>query len=84
MYCLLQMYMPIAERLKPQRPLLKLIAVKSVGTCMPLLQPDVDLTHLICPLVFLTFWQATFLGWLADFGVVKDVRTSLEKICVLL
>ncbi|KAL0576386.1 hypothetical protein V5O48_005607 [Marasmius crinis-equi] len=52
MYCLFQLYMVSKEYLAPQRPLLKLFAIKAV--------------------VFLTFWQATFLGVLAMFGVVKD------------
>lgn len=31
MYCLLQLYFPISQLLKPQKPLLKLFAVKAVG-----------------------------------------------------
>ena len=31
MYCLLQLYMPISGYLQPQKPLLKLFAVKAVG-----------------------------------------------------
>ncbi|KAL0956001.1 hypothetical protein HGRIS_002177 [Hohenbuehelia grisea] len=30
MYCLIQLYVPVADRLKPQKPLLKLFAVKAV------------------------------------------------------
>ncbi|KAJ7502904.1 organic solute transporter Ostalpha-domain-containing protein [Mycena galericulata] len=52
MYCLIQVYIPIAVYLAPQKPLLKLFSVKAV--------------------VFLTFWQATFLSCLSMFGVVKD------------
>ncbi|KAL4266333.1 DUF300-domain-containing protein [Pleurotus pulmonarius] len=52
MYCLIQLYVPVAEQLAPHKPLLKLFAVKAV--------------------VFLTFWQATFLSVLAMFGVVTD------------
>ncbi|KAJ7125042.1 organic solute transporter Ostalpha-domain-containing protein, partial [Mycena epipterygia] len=52
MYCLIQLYMPISVYLAPQKPLLKLFAIKAV--------------------VFLTFWQATLLGGLSMFGVVKD------------
>ncbi|KAF8526020.1 organic solute transporter Ostalpha-domain-containing protein [Hysterangium stoloniferum] len=52
MYCLIQLYIPIAGQLKEHKPLLKLFAVKAV--------------------VFLTFWQATFLSILSMFGVVKD------------
>ncbi|KAJ7209681.1 organic solute transporter Ostalpha-domain-containing protein, partial [Mycena pura] len=52
MYCLIQLYMPIAVYLAPHKPLLKLFSVKAV--------------------VFLTFWQATFLSALSLFGVVKD------------
>ncbi|KAG8905975.1 hypothetical protein FRC00_012927 [Tulasnella sp. 408] len=52
MYCLLQLYMPISDLLKPYSPILKFLSVKAV--------------------VFLTFWQGTFLAVLASFGVVKD------------
>ncbi|KAH9060546.1 DUF300-domain-containing protein [Lactarius vividus] len=52
MYCLLQLYICVAEELAPHRPVLKLFAVKAV--------------------VFLTFWQATFLSLLSMIGVVKD------------
>ncbi|RDB24739.1 hypothetical protein Hypma_007940 [Hypsizygus marmoreus] len=54
MYCLIQLYVPVAKNLAPHRPLLKLFAVKAV--------------------VFLTFWQATFLSVLSMFGVVKDTK----------
>jgi len=54
MYCLIQLYVTIAEPLKPYSPLLKLFAIKAV--------------------VFLTFWQATFLAVLSMFGVVKDTE----------
>jgi len=54
MYCLLQLYLPVAIYLAPQKPLLKLFAVKAV--------------------VFLTFWQATFLSVLSMLGVVKDTK----------
>ncbi|KAI0782995.1 organic solute transporter Ostalpha-domain-containing protein [Abortiporus biennis] len=52
MYCLLQLYVCVSHHLKPQKPLLKLFAIKAV--------------------VFLTFWQATFVGLLVTFGVIKD------------
>ncbi|KAL1944940.1 hypothetical protein VTO73DRAFT_2560 [Trametes versicolor] len=52
MYCLIQLYMAVKVELAPQKPLLKLVAIKAV--------------------VFLTFWQATFLSVLTLFGVVKD------------
>ncbi|KAF9501795.1 DUF300-domain-containing protein [Pleurotus eryngii] len=52
MYCLIQLYVPVAQELAPHKPLLKLFAVKAV--------------------VFLTFWQSTFLSVLAMFGVVTD------------
>ncbi|KAJ7039115.1 organic solute transporter Ostalpha-domain-containing protein [Mycena alexandri] len=52
MYCLIQVYIPISTFLAPQKPLLKLFAIKAV--------------------VFLTFWQSTFLAVLSMFGVVKD------------
>ncbi|KAJ7074400.1 organic solute transporter Ostalpha-domain-containing protein [Mycena amicta] len=52
MYCLIQLYMPVSQYLAPQKPLLKLFAIKAV--------------------VFLTFWQSTFLAALSMFGVVKD------------
>ncbi|KAL1745619.1 organic solute transporter Ostalpha-domain-containing protein [Schizophyllum fasciatum] len=54
MYCLIQLYVVVAEYLAPQKPLLKLFAIKAV--------------------VFLTFWQATFLSVLTMFGVVKDTK----------
>ncbi|KAJ7782783.1 organic solute transporter Ostalpha-domain-containing protein [Mycena metata] len=52
MYCLIQVYLPIAPYLAPQKPILKLFAIKAV--------------------VFLTFWQSTFLAVLSMFGVIKD------------
>ncbi|KAL1707785.1 organic solute transporter Ostalpha-domain-containing protein [Schizophyllum commune] len=54
MYCLIQLYVSVSEYLAPQKPLLKLFAIKAV--------------------VFLTFWQATFLSVLTMFGVVKDTE----------
>ncbi|OSD05500.1 DUF300-domain-containing protein [Trametes coccinea BRFM310] len=54
MYCLIQLYMTVKVELAPQKPLLKLFAIKAV--------------------VFLTFWQATFLSVLTLFGVVKDTQ----------
>ncbi|KAI5834123.1 DUF300-domain-containing protein [Schizophyllum commune Tattone D] len=54
MYCLIQLYVSVSEYLAPQKPLLKLFAIKAV--------------------VFLTFWQATFLSVLTMFGVVKDTK----------
>ncbi|KAH9927392.1 organic solute transporter Ostalpha-domain-containing protein [Amylocystis lapponica] len=54
MYCLLQLYMPISHILAPQKPLLKLFAVKAV--------------------VFLTFWQSTFISLLETFNVIKDTQ----------
>ncbi|KAI0358078.1 DUF300-domain-containing protein [Trametes cingulata] len=54
MYCLIQLYMAVKVELAPQKPLLKLFAIKAV--------------------VFLTFWQATFLSVLTLFGVVKDTQ----------
>ncbi|KAI5899741.1 DUF300-domain-containing protein [Schizophyllum commune H4-8] len=54
MYCLIQLYVAVSEYLAPQKPLLKLFAIKAV--------------------VFLTFWQATFLSVLTMFGVVKDTE----------
>ncbi|KAH9940896.1 DUF300-domain-containing protein [Epithele typhae] len=55
MYCLIQLYMVVKVELAPQKPLLKLFAIKAV--------------------VFLTFWQATFLSLLTMFGIVKDTPT---------
>ncbi|RPD64153.1 DUF300-domain-containing protein [Lentinus tigrinus ALCF2SS1-6] len=52
MYCLIQLYFAVKVELAPQKPLLKLFAIKAV--------------------VFLTFWQATFLSVLTLFGIVKD------------
>lgn len=73
MYCLIQLYMPVAEILKPQKPLLKLFAIKAVGKCSQGSSMQFDAYHFV---VFLTFWQATFLAVLSMFGVVKDVSVS--------
>ncbi|KAF8973164.1 organic solute transporter Ostalpha-domain-containing protein [Flammula alnicola] len=54
MYCLIQLYVPVAKELAVHKPLLKLFSVKAV--------------------VFLTFWQATFLSLLSMFGIVKDTK----------
>ncbi|KAK7029693.1 hypothetical protein VNI00_014391 [Paramarasmius palmivorus] len=54
MYCLIQLYVSASTYLAPQKPLLKLFAIKAV--------------------VFLTFWQATFLSVLSMFGIVKDTK----------
>ncbi|KDR75253.1 hypothetical protein GALMADRAFT_542138 [Galerina marginata CBS 339.88] len=54
MYCLIQLYVPVAKELSMHKPLLKLFSVKAV--------------------VFLTFWQATFLSVLSMFGIVKDTK----------
>ena len=76
MYCLLQLYMSVKVQLAPQRPLLKLFAIKAVGECISL---PVFLEILILGIVFLTFWQATLISLLATFGLVKDVRIPLER-----
>ena len=36
MYCLLQLYLCVAEELAPYRPVLKLFAVKAVGEFLPI------------------------------------------------
>ncbi|KAI0090503.1 organic solute transporter Ostalpha-domain-containing protein [Irpex rosettiformis] len=54
MYCLIQLYVCVSSFLAPQKPLLKMFAIKAV--------------------VFLTFWQATFLSLLATFGFIKDTQ----------
>lgn len=33
MYCLIQLYIPVSLYLKPHKPLLKLFAIKAVGSC---------------------------------------------------
>jgi hypothetical protein len=71
MYCLLQLYSSVSEQLKPQKPLLKLFAVKAVGTTVSLLPFTTYWTD--GDTVFLTFWQASLLSVLAMFGWVKDV-----------
>lgn len=70
MYCLIQLYLVVSEDLKPYRPLLKLFAIKAVGAS-PNLWISTTVTDI--RVVFLTFWQATFLSVLAMAGVVKDV-----------
>ncbi|KAF8895696.1 organic solute transporter Ostalpha-domain-containing protein [Gymnopilus junonius] len=54
MFCLIQLYVPVAGELSERKPLLKLFSVKAV--------------------VFLTFWQATFLSLLSMFGIVKATQ----------
>lgn len=70
MYCLLQLYMPVAKELKPHRVILKLFSVKAVGEWQSF-GYKVD-THEVTS-VFLTFWQATLLAALSMVGVVKGV-----------
>jgi hypothetical protein len=71
MYCLLQLYFTVSDRLKPKQPLLKLFAIKAVGEQSAAAQTLI-LAELV-PLVFLTFWQATGLGLLITFGLIKNV-----------
>lgn len=75
MYCLIQLYMAVKVELAPQKPLLKLFAIKAVGQslCSLWCLATFTLPHTARGLVFLTFWQATFLSVLTLFGVVKDV-----------
>ncbi|KDQ55177.1 hypothetical protein JAAARDRAFT_208908 [Jaapia argillacea MUCL 33604] len=54
MYCLIQLYVSVSKELAPQKPLLKLFAVKAV--------------------VFLTFWQTSFLSVLGIAGLIKDTK----------
>ena len=68
--------MSVKVQLAPQRPLLKLFAIKAVGECISL---PVFIEILILRIVFLTFWQATLISLLATFGLVKDVRIPLER-----
>ena len=70
MYCLIQMYVTVSDLLKPQRPLLKLFAIKAVGKLCRCTLLNIKVNRL---LVFLTFWQATFLSLLAMLDVVQDV-----------
>ena len=81
MYCLLQLYFPVSKLLAVHKPILKLLAVKAVGMYFVCCSKPHDLNNLMLALVFLTFWQATFLSFLTMFGVVKDVRhTSLYEL----
>ena len=76
MYCLIQLYMVVKVELAPQKPLLKLFAIKAVGESSdPSHHTHELITKIRLRLVFLTFWQATFLSLLTVFGIVKDVRT---------
>jgi hypothetical protein len=74
MYCLIQLYLPVSKNLAPYRPLLKLFAIKAVGELKPVLTPFAEI-FIYYPLVFLTFWQATFLAGLSMVGIVKGVST---------
>lgn len=71
MYCLLQIYVVVSAELAPHKPLLKLVSVKAVGQWYC---PNVVESAKENLLVFLTFWQATFLSLLSMVGVIKDVR----------
>jgi hypothetical protein len=71
MYCLLQLYFSVSERLKPKQPLLKLFAIKAVGKYCPVAR-SLEVTDAALS-VFLTFWQATGLGLLITFGFIKNV-----------
>lgn len=75
MYCLLQLYVPVANDLRRHHPLLKLFSVKAVGECTTL-GLCVVVLKVFRP-VFLTFWQATLLSLLSMFGLVKDVSSML-------
>ena len=84
MYCLIQLYMTVKVELAPQKPLLKLFAIKAVGSySRSAVRPTriVAHAHNLSP-VFLTFWQATFLSVLTLFGIVKDVRLPLLLWCI--
>jgi hypothetical protein len=72
MYCLIQLYIPVAGHLAPHKPLLKLFAVKAVGTFDTGLVVVFHQAYSIA-IVFLTFWQATLFSVLSIVGVVKDV-----------
>jgi hypothetical protein len=75
MYCLIQLYVPIATYIASNQPLLKLFAVKAVGKlvdCYSVSRLN-SLPLLYKYIVFMTFWQATGLSLLRVFGVVKDV-----------
>ena len=68
--------MVVKVELAPQKPLLKLFAIKAVGESSDFSHHTHELiTKIRLRLVFLTFWQATFLSLLTVFGIVKDVRT---------
>lgn len=73
MYCLIQLYIPIAGYLVQHKPLLKLFAIKAVGGSVLSFLSDSDADMDVFREVFLTFWQATFLSLLSSFGVIKDV-----------
>lgn len=84
MFCLIQLYVPVAEELAEHKPLLKLVSIKAVGEFFPCNTALVIFLNRISCIVFLTFWQATFLSLLSMFGIVKAVRRiKLFLHCVL-
>lgn len=54
MYCLIQFYLSIADRIRQYRPILQLFSIKAI--------------------IFLMFWQYTFLSSLHSFDVIKDTK----------
>ncbi len=54
MYCLIQLYIPISTHLAPQKPLLKLFAVKAVGM------------YLLLVYIYLTYPRCSFSHLLAS------------------
>lgn len=76
MYCLIQLYVCVSSFLASQKPLLKMFAIKAVGkNIRHSIKFSLSLTNGF--IVFLTFWQATFLSLLATFGFIKDVSDTI-------
>jgi len=77
MYCLIQLYVAVAEELSPHRPLLKLFSVKAVGMFFSFMMLRSSWNPFP---VFLTFWQATLLSVLSMFGVIKGVNITTSML----
>lgn len=54
MFCLIQFYLSISDKIKEYKPLLQLFSIKAI--------------------IFLMFWQSSFLSALHSFNVIKDTK----------